>query len=1005
MCWLSIAAIYATPTTRQFSPIFTANDCCMRLLLLLLLTLFFCQTNAQNSIGFPDIINYTKEQYRGGGQNWDVAIDHRGLMYFANTEGLLTFDGQFWKLYPIANHTRLRSVKVDARGYIYAGAQDELGYYFPDQTGTLSYHSLKHLLPSGNKEVADVWNIELYEDAVFYHVYNMILEYRNNRIKVHHAPKEWRKLYKTTKGLYAQDMRAGLMKYEAGHWKAVCDHPALRDMLVTGILEDQQGSLLITTHKNGLFTITDNQLVARKTEADGIFAASRIYSAIPLGETEMAVGTTSNGCYVINKETGKIIQHFSMEEGLQNNNVLRLFADDRQNIWLALDNGIDFIRYNTFIKQIYPDKKNMLTTYAVQVFDRQLFIGTSDGVYSTPICHTSDFSFSQNHFRQVHNSKGQVWNLSVVNDQLLMGHHEGTFLISKNSATQLMTEKGCWLYKPFSSPLSPYNVLIGAYNGLYGVQAGPQGFAAPAHFKGLHESLRFLAVDNEDTIWASHPYRGVYKIALPGDSLNYTLYTSKDGLPSDYDNFVFRIRNRIVIATRNGIYEYNPVTNRFVKSALLYSILGDAGVQFLAEDANGNIWFTSNRRPGIIDYHKPSGTQPYSIIYFPELQQKIVNGFEFIYPYDDENIFMAAEKGLYHINYRKYIQLAAGPAIAIGTVKAMGKSDSLLFGGYFANDSSLLATQPDNIAVRLPNGFNDFHFEYASPAYDQGSNIEYSYRLIGFNGTWSEWTTKTEKEYTNLPYGNYTFAVKARNNLGIESAEATYTFTILPAFYQTNVAKAIYVLLFISLLYLLYRRQKQKFTNQQQKYQQKQEHLISLHQLELERNEKELIKVQNDKLASDVNFKNRELATVTMHLVDRGRVLSNIKEVLNVTIKKLEPAVTQDHFKRVMRLFEEAENNEEDWEHFSRHFDEVHSNFLARVKKHFPMLTTTDLKLCAYLHIDLTSKEIAQLLGISVRGVETSRYRLRRKLNIPGEVSLNAYLLEAIEVDRERREA
>ncbi|NII27883.1 transcriptional regulator [Pseudoflavitalea sp. X16] len=970
----------------------------MRLLLLPLFALLFYQAPAQNTIGFPDIINYGKEKYQGGGQNWDLAIDHRGLLYFANTEGLLTFDGQFWQLYPIANHTRLRSVKVDKRGYIYAGAQDEFGYYFPDQTGTLRYHSLKHLLPSGRKEIADVWNIELYDGAVFYRAYDMILEYRNNRIKVHTAPKEWRKMYKTNKGLYVQDMQEGLMKYEQGRWKTVCTHPALQHMLITAVLEDQPGTLLITTHKNGLFTITGNQLTPRKTEADGIFAASRIYDAISLGGQEIAAGTTSDGCYIINKTSGKIIQHFGMEEGLQNNNVLKLFADERQNIWLALDNGIDFIRYNTFIKQIYPGKKNLLTTYAAQVFDNQLFVGTSDGLYSTPLCRNTDFSFSKNHFRQVSNSKGQVWNLSVINNRLLMGHHEGTFLVSGNIATKLTTEKGCWLYKPFNTSSSPYNVLIGAYNGLYGVRTGQQGFMSPVHFDGLNESLRFLAIDNEDTIWASHPYRGVYKITLPNDdALHYTLYTGKHGLPSDYDNFVFRIRNRVVVATRNGIYEYDPGINRFKRSALLYSILGNVAVQFLAEDANGNIWFTSNRRPGIIDYHKPSGNQPYSIIYFPELQRKIVPGFEFIYPYDEENIFLAAEKGLYHINYRKYMQSAAGPAIAIGRIKATGKTDSLLFGGYFSNDSSLLSHQSSDRKVSLPHGFNDFHFEYASPAYDQGSNIEYSYRLNGFNTTWSEWTAKTEKEYTNLPYGDYTFAVKARNNLGIESAPIQYSFTILPAFYQTTLAKAIYLLLFISLLYLLYRRQKQKFILQRQKYQQRQAHLISLHQLELERNEKELIKVQNDKLASDVNFKNRELATVTMHLVDRGRVLSNIKEVLTTTIKKLEPAVAQDHFKRVMRLFEEAENNEEDWEHFSRHFDQVHSNFLARVKKHFPTLTTTDLKLCAYLHIDLTSKEIAQLLGISVRGVETSRYRLRRKLGIPGEVSLNAYLLEVIE--------
>lgn len=972
----------------------------MRLLPILLLVILFCPVHAQNTIGFPDVINYTKEQYRGGGQNWDVAIDQRGIMYFANTAGLLTFDGQFWKLYPIANHTRLRSVKVDARGFIYAGAQDELGYYFPDRTGTLRYHSLKHLLPPGRKEIADVWDVELYEDAVFFRVYNMIMEYRDNRMLIHPASKEWRKLLKTEKGLYAQEMQLGLLRYEAGKWRTVCNNDALRDKLITGILEEPGGSLLITTLKHGLFTVANNQLTPRKTAADDIFAASRIYSAIGLGESEMAVGTTSNGCYIMNKATGRIIQHFGMEEGLQNNNVLRLFADNRQNIWLALDNGIDFVRYNTFVKQIYPDKKNMLTTYAAQVFDNKLFVGTSDGLYSTPLCDNSDFSFSKNLFQQVNNSKGQVWNLSVVNNQLLMGHHEGTFVISQNNATHLTGEKGCWLYKSYSSPASPYSLLVGAYNGLYGVRATAGGIAAPVRFKGLHESLRFLAVDSEDTIWASHPYRGVYKIALHGDSLRYTLYTSKDGLPSDYDNFVFKVRNRVVIATRHGIYEYNATANRFTPSALLHPVFGNMGIQFLAEDANGNIWFTSNRRPGMVDFHKPSASQAYSIIYFPELQQKIVNGFEFIYPYDDENVFLAAEKGLYHLNYRKYIQSAAGPAIAIGLVKATGQSDSLLFGGYFANDSSLLSSQPENVTVRLPHGYNDYHFEYASPAFDQSSNVEYSYRLIGFNNAWSEWTSKTEKEYTNLPYGDYTFAVKARNNLGIESAEVKYSFTILPAFYQTNVAKAIYALLFISLLYLLYRRQKKKFKDQQLKYQQEQEHLISLHQLELERNEKELIKVQNEKLASDVSFKNRELATMTMHLVDRGRVLSNIKEVLNTTIKKLEPAVTQDHFKRVMRLFEEAENNDEDWEHFARHFDEVHSNFLARVKKRFPTLTTTDLKLCAYLHIDLTSKEIAQLLGISVRGVETSRYRLRKKLDIPGDVSLNAYLLEVIERDK-----
>jgi DNA-binding CsgD family transcriptional regulator len=968
----------------------------MRGLLTLFICLSCCPLLAQNAIGFPDIINYTKEQYRGGGQNWDVAIDHRGILYFANTEGLLTFNGHFWKLYPIINRTRLRSVKVDRNGRIYVGAQDEFGYYFPDRAGNLQYHSLKHLLPAGDQQIADVWGLEIYEEAVYFQAYNKILEYKNKHITEYKAPSEWRKLYKTSRGLYAQDLREGLLKLEQGGWKTMCNSPALQPMLITSVEEDKRGSLLIATLKNGFYTVTNNRLTPKRTEADAIFQAHRIYGTIALTDEELAVATTSDGCYIINKESGTIIQHFSMEEGLQNNNVLKLFADERRNVWLALDNGIDLVRYNTFIKQIFPDKKNLLTTYAVQVFDNKLFIGTSDALYSTPLGDATDFSFTRNHFQQVNNTKGQVWNLTTLNNQLLLGHHEGTFLIRNNQATPLLNDKGSWLYKPFALPDSSADVLIGTYTGLYKTKSGPQGFSAPVHINGLVESLRFLAIDDDKTIWASHPYRGVYKIKLVQDTLQYRLYTAKDGLPSDYDNFIFRIRNRVVTGTQHGIYEFDRASDRFRPSPQLFPLLGNIGVQFLAEDENANIWFTSNRKPGIIDFRKPSGTQPYSVIFFPELQTKIVNGFEFIYPYDEENIFLAAEKGLYHINYRKYLQTAAGPAISIGSIKAFGQTDSLIFGGYFSGNGLTAAQPADLDPVELPHGYNDFHFEYASPAYDQGGNIEYSYRLEGLSDAWSEWTTKTEKEYTNLSHGPYTFMVKARNNLGLESTEVHYSFTVLPAFYQTNLAKVFYMLLFVGLLFLLYKRQQHKFTSQQYKYQQKQEHLISLHQLELERNEKQLIKVQNDKLEGEVEFKNRELATVTMHLVERGRVLSNIKEVLMHTVKKLEPAVQQDHFKRVMRLFEEAENNEEDWENFSRHFDEVHSNFLSRVKQHFPGLTITDLKLCAYLHINLTSKEIAQLLGISVRGVETHRYRLRRKLNIASEVSLNTYLLEAI---------
>ena len=969
-------------------------------LLVALALLIPCLTMAQNTIGFPDILNYTKQEYQGGGQNWDATTDQRGIMYFANTEGLLAFDGHYWKVYPIPNNTRLRSVLATADGRIYVGAQDEFGYFYPGKNGILEYHSFKPLLAPDMKQMADVWDIEEYDNAIWFRTNTMLFELRNKTFKTHPAPAEWRKMYKTEKGLYIQDYNAGLIQFENGKWKTICGDSALKKMLVTSLHIHPDGRLMIATLKDGLFLIDNGHLIRWQTEADSIFHSGRIFCSIVLSDQELAVGTTSNGCFIISRQNGRIIQRFSMEQGMQNNNVLQLFADKRRNIWVALDNGIDLIRYNTFVKQIYPHNKDQLTSYAAQVFHNKLYIGTSDGVYATTLDGSTDFSASRSSFSLVPNTKGQVWSFSVSDDQLLLGHHEGVFLIRESNTVPLIRDQGIWLYRQYASSGNTKDLLIGGYSGLYKMMQTGSEFTQPKHINGLQESMRFITIDRDNTIWCSHPYRGIYRIRLMGDSLAYSLLSAKDGLPADCENYVFFIRNRVVVATKHGLYEFNTSTNRFQQSALLFDIFGDIPIQFLREDAYGNIWFVSDKVPAIVDFHKPTNTQPYSVVYFPELKHSIVNGFEFIYPYDEENVFFAAEKALYHINYKKYLRLSSVPSVTIGRVKTIGKNDSLIFGGYFTGKNGPATQQGKDQVIGLPNKYNNFRFEFASPSYDQGSNIEYSYRLNGFDKEWSNWDPKPEKEYTNLSHGTYTFIVKSRDNLGNESAAVEYSFIIWPAWYQTWIAKTVYVVLFLIFLYQLYRRQKRKFANQQIKHKKEQEHLISLHQLELERNEKELMQVQNEKLESDVMFKNRELATVTMHLVERGKVLSEIREKLVQAITKHDPPLNIGNFRKVMRLLEEAENKDEDWEHFARHFDEVHSNYLNSVKKHFPSLTTTDLKLCAYLHINLTSKEIAQLMGISVRGVETSRYRLRRKLNIPGETSLNSFLLEAIAADQ-----
>ncbi len=166
-----------------------------------------------------------------------------------------------------------------------------------------------------------------------------------------------------------------------------------------------------------------------------------------------------------------------------------------------------------------------------------------------------------------------------------------------------------------------------------------------------------------------------------------------------------------------------------------------------------------------------------------------------------------------------------------------------------------------------------------------------------------------------------------------------------------------------------------------------------MHQLEVEHNEREIIKLQNEKLESEVSFKNKELANATMHLVERGKVLSKIKEELVRLQKNMPGSGSTVDFKRLINTINDAEKNDNYWVQFIDHFDQVYGNYLSLLKSKFPSLTSTDLKLCAYLRINLSSKEISQLMNISVRGVEIGRYRLRKKLNIPTEENLFDFLL------------
>jgi len=944
----------------------------------------------QNTIGIPDITNYSRDIYNAGTQNRGVLQDRNGVMYFANYEGLTSFDGNSWKTYPLPNKTVVRSIAMGKDNRIYAGGQGDFGYFSPDHDGRLVFSSLKPLISEKNRAFSDMWFVVAYGNDVFFMCRQFIFQLNNKAVTVYPAASEWMFLGQSNGRLIAQDGKNGLLEFRAGLWAPFLEESALSPgYLVTCLFPFGNDSSFLGTVNTGFYILTGNKITPFRIAGSDPFVNERVLTAIAVNKDWLAIGTNLDGIYIVDRK-GEIIENLSRKEGLQNNNVLYLFLDRDKNLWMGLDDGIDLVAYNNAIKHIYPEKLNEGLGYTSIIFGKELFVGTSNGLYSMPIDDREDLSFLRGEFKSVPGTKGSTFGLSEVNGSLLLGHHDGAYEIKNDRLTPIDTRVSYWMFLPFSNVLPSSLILGGADNGIELLHFDRGRITPEAGLPGYSASSQYMAMDNNSTVWVAHSYRGVYRIDL-NDTLHprIKLYTEQNGLPSNLKNHLFKVRNRIVITTEKGVYEYDPVTDSFEVSNYFMGLLGERNIRYLREDAAGNIWFIEDKSLGVVDL---SGAQP-EIIYFPELSGKMVADMEHINPYDRHNVFVGAEKGFYLINYEEYRKNRYPVQARIRMVKALGKTDSLLFGGYFqeVNDSG---GQPADAVYSISNNWSSLHFEFSSPLYAAQNSIQYSYLLTGFDKDWSSWSRKTEKEYTNLPAGTYTFQVKSKSNLGNESAITEYSFGILPPWYQTGWAYLLYTCIFGGLAYLLIYWQRRIFLRQQARHEEEQRRLQYLHQLEMEKSEKEIVKLKNEKLESEIEHKNTELASAAMHLVQKGELLGNIREELMRMKRGVNGDGAAEEYKKMLRILGEENKMDKDWEQFAIHFDKVHSDFLQILKSAHPQLSAHELKLCAYLRMNLSSKEIAQLENISVRGVEISRYRLRKKLRIPTEINLFDFLME-----------
>lgn len=941
----------------------------------------------QSNIGLPIIKNYTKEIYDAGLQNWEIHQDEVGKMYFANNDGLLVFDGVNWQKIQVSNKTIVRSLLIDGKR-IYIGSQGDFGYFIPNKNGELEYHSLLGLFPAQNQVFADVWDMVKNDSNIYIRTTFAIYLFDGKKITTLSKDKIFQYLGKVNDKTYLIDDERGMSVIKGSRIIPLNGAAnSLKDKFVSSILPFSEEQILITTYKHGLFLYDGEKLTSWQIAENKRIISNRINGGVSIDDNRIALGTTTGGVFIIDKK-GQVLEHFNIKNGLQSNDILNVFKDAAGNLWLGLSNGIDYIETNSSFSIIEPDGELRGTGYAVKIFDGNIYFGTANGLYQATWKNYYN-PFENSRYKLVSNTFGQVWGLDVHKNELLVGHHEGTFRVSGNQAVQISNLPGTW--KSIMLKESEDMLIEGNYSGLnlYEYENGQWAFKTKIE-NMVEESCRILAEDNYGNIWVAHPYRGVYRVVLSEDRKRVKeikLYNSKSGFPSDLYINVFKIGEGVVFSGERGIYEYNSRKDRFELSPTWSEIIDSTSrVQRLIEDKQGNIWFVIDGEVGVFWIKDLGVEKNLQKQIFPELTNKLVGGFEHIYPYDDNNVFFPLERGFMHFNPSKYRSYDSLFHVHLQSVRQ--GDTSLVFGGWSSN----FLEKP-----KFKYFQNSFTFMYSATDYSNFNNSRFQYYLEGLDDDWSAWNDKPSKEYTNLPPGDYIFKVKARNRQGQVSEIKSYEFEILPPWYASRTAITIYGLLFIGLLgglIFIPRRQfeqekailklEQKKTLQQQEDQ---------HQKVVEENQAAIHQLEQEKYQKEIHFKNQELATATMHLVQKGEFLNKLQEALTRIEKNAKDPHTKKEIRKTIKLFNQQIRIDEDWEQFSKHFDQVHEDFLKRLRESYPQLTPKDLRLCSYLKMNLSTKEIAPLLNISVRGVEISRYRLRKKMELESSVNLNEFMI------------
>ncbi len=902
---------------------------------------------AQRSESVQEITRFLYSNIPVQNQNWCISRNPvNGLVYFANSYGLGEYNGISLKMYNLPYRESIRSVHVSEEGIIYTGAFEEFGYWRDSTDGNLVYKSLsRNIVVEKNDEI---WKIIEFNDNVYFQSFTTVYIWDHKVVKPLKAPFTMLFLFQAGNNLIAQILGNGLYRFDGDKFEFIPGSEKFSWFKVHSIFEASEKEIWVCTANNGIYRFDGTHFTYFDSEISDFLIYQTCNAGLAIDDSLFVFGTILNGIVLCNIN-GEIFNNFNYTNGLKNNTVLSLFMDAGKGLWIGLDDGANYFNV-TSPRTLYANLSgNLGTIYAIITENDRLYLGTNHGLFEA-IGEQVNGTYNFKDVRIIPQTQGQVWTLGRYDNQILCGHNDGTFLLEKGRVSKISDITGGWSIKEYNDLL-----IQGTYTGIVLFRKDSEGrWTFRNKIKGFSEPTRHLEADYLGYIWASHPQKGFYKLELNEavDSvINLEYFNAIEGMPADID--IYKVNNQIVFTTSGNIYTYDYDQRSIIPFDQLNNSLEDyRATSQIVHDTRNNYWFNKGNKISLFEISKDFIARKKLEINqkFSELPERELN----IIRLSPSTIIIPSREAFVTINL---------PLMEIYTEKQKPEIRKLVFTG---KKNQYHRSGKGNGPIKIPHNTNNLTVFISDLSGFDSDGKEYRYRLPGFDDTWHS-TSTDNFTYLNLKQGNYRLQVKSV--LNNETDEIN--FTIGRPWYMTIYAYLIYIILFASAIITAIRIFRNELRKQKQ--------LIEF-------------EISNNKLASELDFKSYELMLTMRYLIQKNEILSDLNEQIN-SIKEKSSNFPLKFIREMEKIINTGHKQTGEWKNSLNSLKLTQQGFYKRLIEKHPDLTPNDLRLCSYLLMNFTTKEIARLLNISERGVEVSRYRLRRKMNLLHDVNLTEYLI------------